>query len=69
MGENVWNRFADAPMLYPNIPDRLRNARPAPENGNDCNLRKIPSRGPQDNEAREAELREALVDLAGKPAG
>ncbi len=57
--EAVWNRFAEAPKRYPNLPDLLRRARPANPDG----LLHDPSSWPQDNEAEEAVLRDRLSDL------
>jgi len=65
--QGVWERFAAAPTSYPGIPDWLRKARPAKKAGT---LTFIEEREPwpQDNEGLEAELREALADLANQPA-
>lgn len=55
---SVWQRYREAPAEYPNIKDRLREARPAtmfPENELSW---------PQDNEAGEDKLRAALLDFA-----
>ncbi|HLG73745.1 MAG TPA: hypothetical protein VFE42_35660 [Chloroflexota bacterium] len=57
--EAVWQRFAEAPRLYPNLPDLLRRARPQAA---------LPLFGssdawPQDNEAAEEQLCAHLLAL------
>ena len=64
----VWLRFAEAPALYSGIPDRLREAKPQ------ATLPLFNHLGswPQDNEAGETVLREALMrlsDLGSDAAG
>lgn len=61
----AWARFADAPHLYPNIPERLRQAKPPA-----TALFELGSGPwPQDNEDAESELASALASLgAGAPA-
>ncbi|MCV7176147.1 BREX-1 system phosphatase PglZ type B [Mycolicibacterium sphagni] len=61
---SLWERFADAPHLYPNIPDRLRQAKPPA-----TALFELGSGPwPQDNEEAEVELAAALASLgAGSP--
>src|SRR5262249_6154988 len=61
--ETVWQRFADGPGPYPNVPDRLRAARPK-TNG----LFDLSESWPQDNEQMEQELRQALQDINTVPA-
>lgn len=56
--QSVWNRFAEAPRRYPNLPDLLRRARPS-----QTNLLHQPSSWPQDNEAEEVKLRDRLQGL------
>lgn len=53
----VWERFAEAPKRYPNIPDRLRAATPPDD------LFRDQSCWPQDNDRLETELRELLQQL------
>lgn len=57
----VWNRFAEAPTKYPNLPDLLRRARPKADGG----LFADPSSWPQDNEEAETKLREGLSAIQG----
>ncbi len=60
--QSVWNRFTEAPLRYPNMPDLLRRARPTTTDA----LFHEPSSWPQDNEAAEAALRkkfQALKDM------
>lgn len=62
--EAVWQRFAEAPRLYPGLPDLLRRARPQTA---------LPLFGssdswPQDNEAAEEQLRACLLALGDRPA-
>ena len=59
----VWDRFAEAPTAYPNLPALLRQARPV-----QASLFDRSESWPQDNEAAETALREALLRLDGKPA-
>ena len=56
----LWDRFADAPGRFPNIPDLLRRARPAQSSGMFVQR----SSWPQDNEAEESALRDTLQGLA-----
>lgn len=63
----VWDRFALAPTLYPAVPDWLRKARPPKKSGT-LDFMEDREPWPQDNEQLEAELRDALVDLADQPA-
>jgi hypothetical protein len=63
----VWDRFAAAPTLYPGLPEWLRKARPPRKSGT-LPFMEDREPWPQDNAELEDELREALVDLAGKPA-
>ena len=55
----VWQRYVEAPRRYPNLPDRLRRARP-PQTGD---LFAREPTWPQDNEALEDDLRQALLNL------
>jgi len=53
----VWQRYRESPAEYPNLPDRLRDARPQ-ELFAGSNLA-----WPQDNDAAEEQLRARLLDL------
>lgn len=53
----VWARFCESPSDYPNIPDRLRQARP------ETLFTSEQSTWPQDNEAAEDQLRSRLLDF------
>ena len=57
----VWERFAESPSLFPDLPERLRPARPH-------ELFVEESSWPQINEQRESVLRDALSALANVPA-
>lgn len=60
----VWQRFAEAPDAYPNLPELLRCARPGGKGGEQLALfEKATEYWPQDNQSVEAELREALLAL------
>ena len=56
----VWSRFAESPVLYPDLPELLHKAMP-----NDLFVEQ-PSSWPQNNVKGEAELRRALLALEGK---
>jgi hypothetical protein len=56
---SVWERFAESPVLYPGVPELLRNAIPS-------ELFVEPSSWPQNNEKEEAALRKALLELENK---
>jgi hypothetical protein len=53
----VWRRFAETPQRYPGIPGRLRQAKPMEF------FVEASESWPQDNEAGEDQLRNALVDF------
>ncbi len=55
----VWSRFAESPALYPGVPGLLRKAMPD-------DLFAQRASWPQNNEADETALRQALLDLRGK---
>jgi hypothetical protein len=57
----AWQRFAEAPQAYPNLPDRLRNARPQ-----QLDMFELASVWPQDNERAEEQLRGKLGELRAK---
>ena len=61
---NVWDRFAEAPQIYPNLPALLRRAKPDKEGPP---LFSQPSSWPQTNEKMETELRGELVTLNAMP--
>jgi len=52
----VWDRFAEAPQNYPNIPDLLRRAKP--------DMFSSESSWPQNNDAQEGTLRNELLSCA-----
>lgn len=54
----VWERYAEMPHIFPNIPKLLRNARPT-----QLTLFERSEAWPQDNEAEENSLRQELLDL------
>ncbi len=60
---SLWNRFAEAPGLYLNIPDLLRRSKP------DLDLFSSRETWPDENENEERILREALRKLLDTPAG
>jgi hypothetical protein len=63
----VWKRFAAVPSRYPGLVELLRRAKPITKAGEPFPL--LTSEAwPQDNEAEEAELRQALCTLAAIPA-
>ena len=57
----VWRRFAEAPASYITVPDRLRDAKPQVT----LPLLDRSDSWPQNNEAAEMALRDALVGLSG----
>ena len=59
----VWRRFAEAPALYPGVPDLLHRAAPEEPQGD---LFAEPSSWPRNNEREEAALRRALRALEDK---
>jgi|GEM_PF-52869 len=61
----VWDRFVEAPTLYPGVPDWLRRARPADKRGT-LSFPDDLEPWPQDNDRLEDELRKALTALGGK---
>ena len=64
--ELVWQRFAEAPDAYPNLPLLLRRAKPPA--AQQLGLFEKPSPyWPQDSEAAEASLRHALASLRDRP--
>jgi len=65
--KTAWKRFAAAPARYLGLVELLRKAKPKPKAGDLFALQRVES-WPQDNEAREAELRQALTELDSLPA-
>ena len=66
--QTAWKRFAAMPSRYAGLVDLLRKAKPSSLSGD--LLASLPSEAwPQDNEAEEAELRQALHALAALPVG
>jgi hypothetical protein len=64
--QTTWRRFTAMPSRYAGLIELLRRAKPASPSGD--LLASLPSEAwPQDNEAEEAELRQALRDLAALP--
>ena len=64
--KKAWTRFSTAPSRYVGLLDLLRKAKPRPR-GNDLLEKLAVEAWPQDNEAEEASLRQALHDLASLP--
>lgn len=58
----VWARFKDAPQRYPHLPDLMRRARPQDT------LFSSSEAWPQDTDAAENQLLQALMSLQGTPA-
>lgn len=61
--KTAWKRFASAPSRYPGLLDLLRRAKPPSKGGPLFESQTVES-WPQDNEAEEAALRQALLDAA-----
>lgn len=59
---SVWQRYADGPDPYPNVPEQLRKARPKASG-----LFDAAETWPQDNEQLELELRQGLHNLKTLP--
>jgi hypothetical protein len=64
--KTVWRRFANAPARYAGLFELLRRAKPRPKGGDLLGKLAVES-WPQDNEAEEATLGQALHDLAKLP--
>ncbi|MEA3348693.1 MAG: BREX-1 system phosphatase PglZ type B, partial [Pseudomonadota bacterium] len=60
----VWERFTEAPALYPGVAQVLRKARPA-----NLSMWATKEPWPQDNEESEEQLRTALLELKSLPEG
>ena len=58
----VWQRFIEAPALYPGLPDLLRKAKPS-------GLLFVKETWPNENDNAEKALRKSLNQLAGKNSG
>src|SRR5262249_4005072 len=63
--KTAWKRFAAAPARYLGLIDLLRKAKPSKKSGELYDDLRIES-WPQDNEAEEAALRQALGELSGE---
>ncbi len=61
--KTVWQRFAEAPQSYPNLPGLLRRAKPAQPHEL---FPQLAESWPQDNETAENQLRETLTALKEK---
>jgi len=59
----VWQRFVEAPALYPGVTEVLRKAKPV-----NLGMWDDKSTWPQENESAESQLRTALLQLADMPA-
>jgi hypothetical protein len=64
--KTAWRRFTSAPSRYPGLVELLRRARPQPKVVGLFDAQRVES-WPQDNEAEEAALRQALAELASVP--
>jgi hypothetical protein len=64
--KTAWKRFAATPARYLGLVELLRRAKPKPKAGDLFALQRVEF-WPQDNEAREAELRQALTELDSLP--
>jgi hypothetical protein len=64
--KNAWKRFTSAPACYPGLVELLRRAKPQNKGTPLFDTQKVES-WPQDNEAEEAALRQALAELASGP--
>lgn len=60
--KQAWKRFAASPSRYPGLADMLRKAKPRTKGG-DLLANLAVESWPQDNDAEEAALRRALLDL------
>ena len=65
--KTAWKRFATGPDRYPGLATLLRQAKPKPKKGPGLFDDEKSEAWPQDNDADEAELRQALLDLAASP--
>jgi hypothetical protein len=61
----VWQRYAAVPARYPGLVELLRKAKPQPASAQ-LNLLRVEA-WPQDNDAGEADLRQALLTLVTEP--
>jgi hypothetical protein len=57
--KTAWKRFVNAPLRYAGLAELLRKAKPKPKSGS---FAIAEEQWPQDNETKEAELRQALLD-------
>ncbi len=65
--KTAWKRFAATPARYLGLVELLRKAKPKAKAGDLLALQRVEF-WPQDNEARETELRQALAELVSLPA-
>ncbi|HEV3255328.1 MAG TPA: BREX-1 system phosphatase PglZ type B [Gemmataceae bacterium] len=65
--KRAWERFAAAPTRYGGLVELLRKAKPQSKGQSLFN--QAEEFWPQDNEAEETQLRQALVDLSSEPVG
>lgn len=63
--KTVWKRFASSPQRYPGLTDVLRRAKPSGKSG-DLFATILIESWPQDNEAAETSLRDALLTIPDK---
>ena len=63
--KSVWKRFCSSPQRYPGLGDVLRRAKPSGKGG-DLFAKMLIESWPQDNEAAEANLRDALLAIPSK---
>jgi hypothetical protein len=64
--KSAWKRYEATPGRYPGLPELLRKAKPQPKTG-DLLAGVRSGYWPQDNEALEAELRQALLRVPAMP--
>jgi hypothetical protein len=62
--KTAWKRYAAAPARYPGLESLLRKAKPSSKGSLFIHPEEF---WPQDNEAEEAQLRKALIELAAAP--
>lgn len=62
--KTAWKRFAAAPMRYSGLTELLRKAKPKPKGGS---FAIAEEQWPQDNETKESELRQALLETTSLP--
>lgn len=67
--KTAWKRFAAAPTRYPGLIEQLRRAKPSYKGLSLFEKQELQEAWPQDNEAAETDLRQALLDVAVVPVG